>query len=521
MAQIISQVDPNTGRRVKVAEVPGRTIKDRQAALTSTFGISKREANKLSNADIAARLGGPITSDSLSGQPSFNIQTQPPSTAVQGLLGQFEASGDQFTKQLQQQAEISRDREATAFESLFKELAGQATPAQLTADAYKTDVDPLTKEVTGLNNQLLAEQHSLRRQQEAIEKNPEGMLRSQVANELERVERESLKKQADIAVILNAKQGMLEDARAIADRAVDAEISFQQKKIDLLQLNYNRNKFLFDKDEQRAFETQQADRQRELDRQDAELKNISDLSLNALENGAPSSVVMAMRNAKSVNDAINAGGQYVNLLDRQAKYASIANSNTNRLLALAQAGDPKAIEELGFNPAKIPVEIDPTTKRQQTDKIEATDRLIGLASQYKSLIDKYGYTNEIFGNSTVVGQINSIRAQMTAAYKSAETLGTLDRGVLDLMDQLLGAKPTSSIIGFGDEGNIFANTTGRRSDKISASLETFINEAVKSKAQSQLRLGIDPTQDYLLNADDEAEVDQFLNASTFNAANYY
>lgn len=272
MAQIISQKDPITGKRTQIGSVEGRTIEERQSNLVNAFGISKREANQLSGDDIAAKLTGPISTTSLSAQPSFNIQTQPPSTAVKGLLGQFEASGDQFSQQLQQQADVSQQRETTAFESLFKELAGQATPAQLTADAYKKDVDPLTKEVTGLNNQLLAEQHALRRQKEAIEKNPEGMLRSQVNSELERAERESLRKQADIAVVLQAKQGMLTDAKATADRAVEAEVAFQQKKIDLLQLNYNRNKFLFDKDEQRNFENQQAERQRKLENEEYRLR---------------------------------------------------------------------------------------------------------------------------------------------------------------------------------------------------------------------------------------------------------
>jgi FtsZ-binding cell division protein ZapB len=232
-------------------------------------------------------------------------------------------------------------------------MGGQATPTQLQAEAYKENVDPLQLEVTGLNNKLTQEQHSLRRQLEALEKNPEGLFSGQLQNEMQRVERDSLKTQADISVILAAKQGMLSDAQEIADRAVKAQTEYQQKRIDLLQMNYDRNKSLFDKDEQRAFESAQADRQRALDREEEQLKEVSDLSISALENGAPTSVVTAMRNAKDVTEALSIGGGYIGLLARQAAARSAANADLSRrkeLYALAALGDKVAMEELGIDP---------------------------------------------------------------------------------------------------------------------------------------------------------------------------
>lgn len=308
MARIISQVDPNTGRRTKVGAVEGRTIEDRQSALTSTFGITNREANKLNNSDIAQMLNSPISSNSLFSQPSFDIQTQAPSTATKGLLAQFEAAGDQFTKNLQTQADTSRQREESAFDALIREIGGQATPSQLQADAYKESVDPLQAEVTGLNNKLAQEQHSLRRQLEALEKNPEGLFGGQLQNEMQRVERDSLKTQADISVILAAKQGMLSDAQEIADRAVKAQTEYQQKRIDLLQMNYDRNKSLFDKDEQRAFEVSMNNREQALATERQNKTDIYNLAIEASKAGASSATMQSILGAKTPEEALSNAG---------------------------------------------------------------------------------------------------------------------------------------------------------------------------------------------------------------------
>lgn len=463
-----------------------------------------------------------INSSVLAPQKGFTIPPVAPATESVALQGTIQAQTDQFTKGLEQKAKAAEKSKTSSLDDLLSTLQSQEGQSSLTAQAEKeAGVDTLSVELSDINNQILQEQVALQRRVEKIEENKSGLFGGAMESEIERATRDSLRKQADLSVIAYAKNSQFETAKAIADRSVSVQLESQKKELDILSLIYSENKDLFTTSEKRLFETQQGDRERALNKQEKDLQTISDLSLNAMQNGAPASVARQMREAATVGEAMDIGGRYIDLLDRQLKQQQLSSSRTNQLLALASAGDPDAIKTLGFDPSSVVVETDPTTRRQQTDKIEATDRLIGLATQYKTIVDKYGYTNEIFGNSTVIGQINSLRSQMTAAYKSAETLGTLDRGVLDLMDQMLGAKPTSSIIGLGEEGNIFANTTGRRANKISASLDTFITEASKSKAQSQLRLGIDPTQDYLLNEEDNAEIDSYLNTSTFNAANYY
>jgi hypothetical protein len=241
-----------------------------------------------------------------------------------------------------------------------------------------------------------------------------------------------------------------------------------------------------------------------LGEQKAERTAVMALTVEAAKNGASPAVISRMTAAKTQEEALALGGSFIGALDRAQTYASIAASNTNRLLALANAGDSKAIAQLGFDPRSVKEELDPTVKRQLSDSVSAQDSLLNLAGQYKSIIDKSGYTNTFFGNSETVGQIRSLRALMTAQYKEAAALGTIDAGVLTLMDSILGEEPTSSF-------NVLSNATGRKSNTLSAQLDTFIATTQATKTRDMLRLGINPVEveqvDFsVVTPEDEAEI---------------
>jgi hypothetical protein len=203
-------------------------------------------------------------------------------------------------------------------------------------------------------------------------------------------------------------------------------------------------------------------------------------------------------------------------------WASVAASNTNMLLALAEAGDPDAISKLKFDPRTIKEEVDPVTRRQLEGGIDASTNLLRLAERYKTIIDNYGYTNTIGGDSALLGEISSLRALMTAEYKKAETLGTLDAGVLALMSQIIGEEPTSTF-------NLLTNVTGRKSKQLSSQIGTFIENITVNQARDKARLGIEPTVDFTVISDeDNMEIDSLMGVNTttsqqggFNPNSYY
>jgi len=258
-----------------------------------------------------------LNNKTLTDATPFAITPPKPATQADGLLGLIEANTSAFTANQQAQADLARQKEETSFEQYMKAALSSEGEVALTDRAYKETVDPAAEELQDINQQIIAEQVALQRRIEALEKNPHGMFGGALEQEIEQVKTESIRRQADLSVIQMAKQGKYDSAKAIADRAIQAQLEKQRLKLDAFQLNYERNKELFDQAEQRAFESAQFDRETAYQMEQQRLKEISNLSLEALANGAPAALVKQMREALTPEDAIALGGQYIGLLDRQ------------------------------------------------------------------------------------------------------------------------------------------------------------------------------------------------------------
>ncbi len=249
----------------------------------------------------------------------INIPPSQPETAASSFQAELEGLGKATS--------TTKAKKESSFDDLMSSLTSSSTEGELTNQAYAAEggVDQTEADLKDINAQLLGEQEGLRRTIEGIQDNAEGLTRSGVRGKVDEARRKSLRTQADLAVIQMAKQGRYDSAKAIADRAVNAYLEKQKQRNELLQFAYTENKDAFSKAEQREFETKQKERERALDREDTRLKEISDLSLDALQNGAPAAIAAQMRAAKSVEDAMKIGGQYVGKYDRAFKQMQIAN----------------------------------------------------------------------------------------------------------------------------------------------------------------------------------------------------
>ena len=301
----------------------------------------------------------PISSSALAPATPMNIPPAPAASGAAGLEGQL----SEFAKQYQAQAAEAQKAKEQSGKDLANSLFGTQGEASLTNDLYSRagGVDETQRELQDINQQLLQEQEGFRREVETIQDNAEGLTRGAVAGRIDESRRKSLRTQADLSVIQLSKQGKFDSAKAIADRAIAVQLEKDKQRNDILKFIYEENKDLFDKAEQRAFTVAQGERERALDREEQNLKTISDLSLNALKNGAPSSIASQMRKAATVEDAISIGGQYVDKYDRAIQQLQLENirSQINERAAAntvtgpisAVTGKPLSAEErkaLGF-----------------------------------------------------------------------------------------------------------------------------------------------------------------------------
>lgn len=208
----------------------------------------------------------PVSSLTTPSPTPATVTPPTPSTATAGLQGAINASQDQFTQSLTDQANQAKQGFQSAQDAFTKALLGQTTQGEATNQAYAQTVDPAEKALKEINQQILADQVATRHQIEDLQKNnPEGFFGTGLQQTIQKIQDEGTRRQADLAVVQLAKQGQYDSAKAIADRAVNALIEKQKNQLQALEFNYQANKDLFTKAEQRQFETAQADRNRQLD----------------------------------------------------------------------------------------------------------------------------------------------------------------------------------------------------------------------------------------------------------------
>lgn len=222
-------------------------------------------------------------------------------------------------------AEKTRDA-VSSFLSTRKGETALQDEANSTVNELGTTVDETAKILKETNAKINAIDVATNAQIQQIEKSFTGTLAGK-QQALAEVQRDASIRKADLYIDKLMQQGDYDSAKAIADRKVDVQLENDRMTLDKLNFDYQENKELFTKSEQRQFELAQADRERAYEEKKTNLKTISDLSLDALQNGAPPLVASQMRNAKTVDEAIRIGGQYINALDRSYKQAQLNKLN--------------------------------------------------------------------------------------------------------------------------------------------------------------------------------------------------
>lgn len=253
----------------------------------------------------------PITSTALAPTTPVTLAEPTPATQAAGMTAEFQDATDTYTKNLEAQAKAAEAPKQNALSDYLGQLQGAKGLSQLTAESYagKGGVDEITPELNDINDKIRREQLSMRRQAEAVAQ-AGGQSKAQAQAQINNIERESFAKQADLSIIQMAVQGRYDSAKEIADRAVAAQFEQQTNDLAIKKFNYEENKELFTKAEQRAFEAAQGDRERKLTEERENATQIKQFALSALEKGASVADAQRIMSAKTLNEAISIGGSY-------------------------------------------------------------------------------------------------------------------------------------------------------------------------------------------------------------------
>ena len=308
-----------------------------------------------------AKADNTITSESLAPQAEVQVTDPQTGTAMAGLGGALEAQTDSFAQGLtdtRNQREAEKNQSRNDYSSLVANRTGlEGFSLQADQDAGVFEADSALQDI---NNELRTEQLGRRRSVEALQ--GQGNLKGTTQSQVNNINRDSYSKQADMAIVQLAAQGRFNSASALADRKANAMFEQEQNQIDAAKITYEDNKDLYNKAEQREFETALTDRTNRVQAEKEQMQAVQNLALQAQLDGAPQAIVSEMMKSKTLADASALGGQFVGALDREQQRASIRSSNAsarasdaltnerayNSLIARAEAGDSEAIAELGI-----------------------------------------------------------------------------------------------------------------------------------------------------------------------------
>ena len=275
-----------------------------------------------------AKADNTITSESLAPQAEVQVTDPQTGTAMAGLGGALEAQTDSFAQGLtdtRNQREAEKNQSRNDYSSLVANRTGlEGFSLQADQDAGVFEADSALQDI---NNDLRTEQLGRRRSVEALQ--GQGNLKGTTQSQVNNINRESYSKQADMAIVQLAAQGRFNSASALADRKANAMFEQEQNQIDAAKITYEDNKDLYNKAEQREFETALTDRTNRVQAEKEQMQAIQNLALQAQMDGAPPAIVSEMMKSKTLADASALGGQFVGALDREQQRASIRSSKAN------------------------------------------------------------------------------------------------------------------------------------------------------------------------------------------------
>lgn len=260
-------------------------------------------------------------------QPLELTAVKQPTEAIglgEQITGLTTADKERRQKEAERVAKINEVKRAevekqASQQTFVDKILGRKSQEELQSELYPEKVDVLEQEITDIESQIIAEQRALQKKTEELQKNQKGLYREAVQSEINRVTRESVAKQADLSILQMAKQGRYEIAKSIADRKINAVLEQQKNEVEAYKSIYETNKELFDKKEQRLYEENIAQKERDLNKIEKEEKLLFDTILStmisAAENGAPTDLLKKIQEAKSPQDAIRLAGSWINRLN--------------------------------------------------------------------------------------------------------------------------------------------------------------------------------------------------------------
>lgn len=271
-----------------------------------------------------------ITSDKLKDVTPIPLPDQKPQS-YGGLQGAMEG----VVQQNQRQSETPQQ---DAYLQALKESG------YISSTIDRTEQDKAKRQSDLYTSQIEQEQLANRRQIENLQKNMQGALASGISIESDRLTRQSLSKQADLAILQTAANRNYDTAAAIADRQLEMKLEQNRANLEALKML-----------DQREYGEITAKKEREYKKQEEVEQQIKQLKLNVAQYGGGVGLLNQLSAIDSTkpgafDQAVKIAGKYASdPLDRAIKQAQLNKLNAD-ISVTTNDGSASTVSELFKNP---------------------------------------------------------------------------------------------------------------------------------------------------------------------------
>jgi hypothetical protein len=262
-----------------------------------------------------------------------------------------------------------------------------------------------------------------------------------------------------MAIVQLAAQGRFNSASALADRKANAMFEQEQNQIDAAKITYEDNKDLYNKAEQREFETALTDRTNRVQAEKEQMQAVQNLALQAQLDGAPPDIVSEMMKSKTLADASALGGQFVGALDREQQRASIESSRASaansrdainsRALDRQAAAAKDAEIKAAIASGAVVLNAD-----QQDTAMKLSKDFVSQSSDFKKQVDAYNRIVSSAEDPSAAGDVAVVFNYMkmldpgSVVRESEFALAASTGGLDEAIKNKFGKVATGEILGF-------------------------------------------------------------------------
>lgn len=253
----------------------------------------------------------------------------PPPTASTGLTA--------MAGSIRDQAITARDEEIKTYKENQKNQLAQATglfaklklkPTERANEYESSGVFNAKKKVDDITSKMEARNLYYTRRIEDIQKNnPGGKFGGATEQEINQLNRDNAREQADLAISLSAETRNFTNLKSIVDAKVDAETEDLKTELDGLKFFYTQNENKLTDLQKEKTQEEITNATRAYEEAKSLRSDIGDVLKTAAQNGAPHDVISAIGNSQTLEDAYANAGSYV---QKKSSDSNFTETQTNK-----------------------------------------------------------------------------------------------------------------------------------------------------------------------------------------------